>query len=334
MKIGMVGLGRMGAEMVKRLTAGGHECVVYDRDEGKRNALVPLARVQLAASIDELAEYLMPEPGEAGPRVVWCMLPAGAPTEETVHQLAMILSPGDIVIDGGNSFYKDDVRRATELSRQSIHYLDVGVSGGVWGRERGYCLMFGGSKDAAQILDPVFRTLAPQESDAKGYIHCGPPGSGHFVKMVHNGIEYGMMQALAEGFHLLENAKQESVEASYRYNLDLAGISETWRRGSVVSSWLLDLTALALKQDAVLTNYSGRVEDSGEGRWTVQAAIERGVPADVITSSLFARFRSRETPSYADKLLSAMRHGFGGHGEAAKGAGGPAARPTELRKGA
>jgi 6-phosphogluconate dehydrogenase len=262
------------------------------------------------------------------PRAVWLMLPAGEITEHTLAELAKLLEPGDIVIDGGNSFYKDDIRRAALLRERSLHYVDVGTSGGVWGLERGYCMMIGGDKDVVAHLDPIFATLAPGKGGiaatpgrpdgdraSQGYIHCGPNGAGHFVKMIHNGIEYGLMQAYAEGFDILRHANSDALPQAQRFDLDLGDIAEVWRRGSVITSWLLDLTAAALAEDAELANYSGIVADSGEGRWTVMAAIEEAVPAEVLTASLYARFRSRVKESFADKLLSAMRHGFGGHVE-------------------
>jgi 6-phosphogluconate dehydrogenase len=314
MELGMVGLGRMGANMVRRLMRGGHNCVVFDlsadavqemRGEGANGA----------SSLDEFAEAL------TRPRIAWVMVPAGEATESTVAALASRLEAGDIIIDGGNSYFKDDVRRAETLEAKGIRYVDVGTSGGVWGLERGYSLMIGGPEDAVQHLDPLFKTLAPGRGDIpgtagraeesstaeEGYLHCGPSGAGHFVKMVHNGIEYGMMQAMAEGFDLMN-----SVE---RYDLDLADIAELWRRGSVITSWLLDLTAAALIKDPALVGYSGYVQDSGEGRWTIQTAVEEGVPADVLAASLFARFRSRQEHTFAEEVLSAMRQGFGGHVE-------------------
>ncbi|HXC63292.1 MAG TPA: decarboxylating 6-phosphogluconate dehydrogenase, partial [bacterium] len=263
------------------------------------------------------------------PRVVWVMVPAGAPTEDTVMALAAELEAGDIVIDGGNSYFKDDVRRAGLLKAKGIHYLDAGTSGGVWGLERGYCLMVGGPAEAFQATEAIFKTLAPGKGDIpvtpnlkaasataeQGYLYCGPSGSGHFVKMIHNGIEYGLMQAYAEGFDILRGAASDKLPAGERYQLPLDSISELWRRGSVVSSWLLDLTALALNEDAALSGFTGSVEDSGEGRWTVQAAVDEAVPAEVLTASLFARFRSRQDHTFGEKMLSAMRHGFGGHVE-------------------
>jgi 6-phosphogluconate dehydrogenase len=310
----MVGLGRMGANMARRLMRGGHECVVYDRNPATVRAFEKDG-AQGAGSLAELATIL------SAPRAAWLMLPAGDVTEQFVHALAEHFAAGDIIVDGGNSFFKDDMQRAATRAARGIHYLDVGTSGGVWGLERGYCLMIGGAKSAVERLDPVFRVLAPGPGDIPrtpgrsgppdsvehGYLHCGPAGAGHLVKMVHNGIEYGMMQAYAEGFELLKRAPG--------YELDAAAIAEVWRRGSVVTSWLLDLSAAALVQDPDLDHYTGRVQDSGEGRWTVQTAVEAGVPAHVLSAALYARFRSRQDGTFADKLLSAMRHGFGGHTE-------------------
>ncbi len=314
MQLGMVGLGRMGSNMVRRLMRGGHDCVVFD--------LSPESVKQLegegaggAKSLEDFADNL------SKPRAAWVMVPAGEPTDQTVMALAELFEPGDIIIDGGNSYFKDDLRREQQLAEKGIHYVDVGTSGGVWGLERGYCMMIGGPEEAVERLDPVFATLAPGPGEIErtpgrdgatarvehGYLHCGPAGAGHFVKMIHNGIEYGMMQAYAEGFDILKSVG--------RYNLDLAEIAEVWRRGSVVTSWLLDLTATALLKDPQLSAYSGFVQDSGEGRWTVLTAVEEAVPADVLSASLYARFRSRQEHTFAEKVLSAMRHGFGGHTE-------------------
>jgi 6-phosphogluconate dehydrogenase len=321
MQLGMVGLGRMGGNIVRRLMGNGHGCVVFDRS---RDAVVELAREGAtgAATLDELVAKL------DKPRAVWVMLPAGQPTEDTVNELCRPMDQGDIVIDGGNSFYKDDIRRAQALQTRGIHYVDVGTSGGVWGLERGYCMMIGGDTEAVLRLDPIFSALAPGPGNIprtpgrdgrdprveSGYLHCGPSGSGHFVKMVHNGIEYGLMQAYAEGLSILRAASERpGVE---RYELDLADIAEVWRRGSVISSWLLDLTADALAADPKLDGFEGYVEDSGEGRWTLITAIESAVPANVLSAALYARFRSREERSFADRMLSAMRKGFGGHVEA------------------
>ena len=322
MQLGMIGLGRMGANMVRRLQRGGHSAVVYDRDAANVAALVKEGATG-AASLDEFCAKLTP------PRAAWVMVPAGAPTEETVTALAERFSAGDVVVDGGNSYYKDDVRRARVFAAKGISYLDVGTSGGVWGLERGYCLMVGGEKKAFDHLLPIWRTLAPGRGDIaptpgrrpmpgtadEGYLYCGPSGAGHFVKMVHNGIEYGLMQAYAEGFDIFRNADSKSLPEDMRYDLPIADIAELWRRGSVVGSWLLDLTASALAEDPTLSGYTGYVEDSGEGRWTVQAAIEEAVPAEVLSAALFARFRSRQEHTFAEKILSAMRKKFGGHVE-------------------
>ena len=322
MQLGMIGLGRMGGNMVRRLIRGGHTCVVYDRNPASVQELVKEGATG-AKSLDDLIGKLQI------PRAAWVMVPAGAPTEQTVMDLATLMQPGDILIDGGNSNYKDDVRRAQTLKPRGIRYLDVGTSGGIWGLERGYCLMIGGEQEAVRHLDPIFRTLAPgrgtiprtpgrksQDGTAEeGYLHCGPVGAGHFVKMVHNGIEYGLMHALAEGFDILRNADTDGRPLELRYSLPLADIAEVWRRGSVLSSWLLDLTASALSEDAALEKFTGSVEDSGEGRWTVMTAIEEAVPADVISAALYARFRSRQEHTFAEKILSAMRYKFGGHVE-------------------
>lgn len=322
MQLGMVGLGRMGANMVRRLMKGGHTCVVYDRNPENTETLVGEGAIG-TASLDDLVATL------EKPRAAWVMVPAGSPTEETVKALATRMDAEDILIDGGNSHYKDDVRRAKALKARGIRYVDAGTSGGVWGLERGYCLMIGGDPEAVRHLDPLFRTLAPGRGDIartpgrersegtaeEGYLHCGPVGAGHFVKMVHNGIEYGLMQAFAEGFDVLRNARTDKLPEELRYSLPLAEIAEVWRRGSVLGSWLLDLTASALIEDATLRSYTGFVEDSGEGRWTVMAALEEAVPADVITASLYARFRSRQEHTFAEKVLSTMRHKFGGHVE-------------------
>ncbi|MGA7684836.1 MAG: decarboxylating 6-phosphogluconate dehydrogenase [Terriglobales bacterium] len=323
MQLAMVGLGRMGANMTRRLMQGGHELVVSD--------LSPDAVKELAGegatgsnSIDDLVSKL------TAPRAAWVMVPSGDPTEKTVQTLLARMEKGDTIIDGGNSFFKDDVRRAEMCAVKGIHYVDVGTSGGVWGLERGYCMMIGGPKEAVQRLDPIFKTLAPGSGDIPrtpgfdkrsaagstaedGYIHCGPSGSGHFVKMVHNGIEYGIMQAYAEGFDIFKNATGKDLPTNIRYDLNLPDIAEVWRRGSVISSWLLDLTAMALVENPALTEYSGFVQDSGEGRWTINAAIEEAVPAEVLTAALYARFRSRQEHTFADKMLSAMRQKFGGH---------------------
>ena len=311
MQLAMVGLGRMGANMVRRLMRGGHECVVYDHNADTVKTLVTEG-AKGASSLDELVAKLK------APRAVWIMLPAGAPTEDTVAALGARLSAGDAIIDGGNSYYKDDIRRAAAVKPKGIHYLDAGTSGGIWGVDRGYCLMIGGPDEAFARLEPIFATLAPGRGEIErtpgrekapgtaeqGYLHCGPAGSGHFVKMIHNGIEYGLMQAYGEGFDILRGSE---------FKLPLSEIAELWRRGSVVSSWLLDLCAMALLEDPQLGRFTGFVQDSGEGRWTIQAAIEEAVPAEVLSMSLFARFRSRQQHTFSEKLLSAMREKFGGH---------------------
>lgn len=311
MQIGIVGLGRMGGNIAKRLMRKGHECVVYDIDPARAADLAGEG-ARPAASIDGFAAHL------TTPRTVWVMLPAGEITETAVEALGAVLSPDDTIIDGGNTFYKDDMRRAKTLAQRAIHYLDVGTSGGIWGLERGFCLMVGGEEKIFDRAEPLLKALAPggtaQNSRAEqGYVYCGPSGSGHFVKMVHNGIEYGLMQAYAEGFDILHKAASKELPSEQRFDLNLADIAEVWRHGSVVNSWLLDLIALALSEDSALEAFSGYVEDSGEGRWSLMAAIEEAVPAPVLSAALYARFRSRETHSYADKLLSAMRNRFGGH---------------------
>lgn len=325
MELGMIGLGRMGGNIVRRLMRHGHSCAVYDTNADAVQQL-GLEGAHASADLAALVKQL------SRPRAVWVMLPAGAITEAAVTALGDLLEPGDCIIDGGNSNYKDDVRRAQTLAPKGVHYIDVGTSGGVWGLERGYCLMIGGDKGTVDRLDPIFKALAPgigtiertpargqRESNAEqGYLHTGPAGSGHFVKMVHNGIEYGLMQAYAEGLDILKGVGQESIPAERRYDLDLSEITELWRRGSVVSSWLLDLSANALAEDPQLKSFSGRVDDSGEGRWTIQAAIEEAVPADVLSAALYARFRSRQDHTFAEKLLSAMRKQFGGHQESHK----------------
>ncbi len=326
MQIGMIGLGRMGGNMVRRLLQGGHECVVYDRNPAAVEELSKEGAIG-ATSIEDFVEKL------STPKTAWVMVPAGAPTEATVRDLGERLSAGDVVIDGGNSHFKDDVRRAGELREKGVHYVDAGTSGGVWGLERGYCLMIGGDREVVERLDPIWKTLAPgrgeippspgregkQSTAEDGYLHCGPAGSGHFVKMIHNGIEYGLMQAYAEGFDIFRNANSKELPEEHRFDLDLADIAELWRRGSVVTSWLLDLTAMALAESPDLSGYTGFVQDSGEGRWTVQTAVEEGVPANVLAASLFSRFRSRQEHTFAEKVLSAMRHKFGGHVERPSG---------------
>jgi 6-phosphogluconate dehydrogenase len=322
MQIGVIGLGRMGGNIARRLIRNGHEVVVYDRDS-KAVASVEDDGATGAAGLAALVQYLRP------PRAVWIMLPAGKITEDTVVALAKILAPGDIVVDGGNTFWKDDIRRAKFLNERNIHHIDVGTSGGTWGLDRGYCMMIGGAKETVDRLDPIFRALAPgignlprtpgrdgRDPRAEhGYIHAGPHGAGHFVKMVHNGIEYGLMQAFAEGFDILKNANTDNLPADERFDLDLTDIAEVWRRGSVISAWLLDLTASALTADPKLDGFEGVVEDSGEGRWTIMAAIEEAVPADVLSAALYTRFRSRRDHTFAEKILSAMRQGFGSHVE-------------------
>jgi 6-phosphogluconate dehydrogenase len=320
MQLGMIGLGRMGANMARRLLRAGHRCVVYDLNPDNVRLLAGEGAIG-AASLDDLVDQLTP------PRAVWLMVPAGPPTEQTVQALAERLAAGDVVVDGGNSYYKDDVRRAGMLQARGIHYMDVGTSGGVWGLERGYCLMVGGPLELFARLEPIFKALAPGRgalprtparahlngTAEDGYLHCGPVGAGHFVKMIHNGIEYGLMQAYAEGFDILRQANSPALPEEHRYDFNLADIAEVWRRGSVISSWLLDLTAMALAEDPALANYSGFVEDSGEGRWTILAAIEEAVPAHVLSASLYARFRSRQAHTFGEKVLSAMRFKFGGH---------------------
>jgi 6-phosphogluconate dehydrogenase len=326
MQLGMVGLGRMGSNMTRRLVRGGHQVVVSDLSADAVKHLAGEGAVG-SSSLEDLVSKLN------APRAVWVMVPAGGPTEQTVQKLAQHMRAGDTIIDGGNSYFKDDVRRSNQSKEKGIHYVDVGTSGGVWGLERGYCMMIGGPKEAVQRLDPIFKTLAPGKGEISrtpgreklggtaedGYIHCGRSGSGHFVKMVHNGIEYGLMQAYAEGFDIFKNATSPDLPADLRYDLNLADIAEVWRRGSVVSSWLLDLTAMALLENPSLSNFTGFVQDSGEGRWTVQAAMEESVPAEVLTSSLYTRFRSRQQHTFAEKILSAMRNKFGGHVERAAG---------------
>ncbi|HEY2391116.1 MAG TPA: decarboxylating 6-phosphogluconate dehydrogenase [Candidatus Angelobacter sp.] len=320
MQLGMVGLGRMGGNMVRRLMRAGHECVVTDLSPKNVNELAGEG-AKGSTSLDDFISKL------AKPRAAWVMVPAGDPTEQTVNALAEKFEKGDIIIDGGNSYYKDDIRRSQQLKSKGIHYIDVGTSGGVWGLERGYCMMIGGPKEAFDHLDPIFKTLAPGIGEIprtpgreklggtseQGYIYCGPSGAGHFVKMVHNGIEYGLMQAYAEGFDIFRNANSDQLPEAQRYDLNLTDIAEVWRRGSVVSSWLLDLTAMALAENPALSEYTGVVQDSGEGRWTVTAALEEAVPADVLTAALYTRFRSRQEHTFAEKILSAMRQKFGGH---------------------
>jgi 6-phosphogluconate dehydrogenase len=323
MRLGMVGLGKMGANMTRRLMRGGHEVVVTDLSTENVSKIKSEGAIA-SASLDDFVSKL------AKPRIAWLMVPAGGPTEQTVQALGQKMQAGDILIDGGNSYFKDDVRRSQQLKDRGIQYVDVGTSGGVWGIDRGYCMMIGGPKEAVQQLDPIFKTLAPGRGDIprtpgrekmggtaeEGYMYCGPSGAGHFVKMVHNGIEYGLMQAYAEGFDIFKNASSKEVPEDHRYDLNLADIAEVWRRGSVVSSWLLDLTSMALAENPSLSEYSGFVQDSGEGRWTIQAAIDEAVPVDVLSAALFTRFRSRQEHTFAEKMLSAMRQKFGGHIEA------------------
>src|SRR5262245_22390885 len=340
MQLGVVGLGRMGANIVRRLMRNKHRCVVFDSNAKVRAALAKEG-ASAAGSLAELATML----GEK-PRAVWVMLPAGRITEETIVRLGELLQADDIIIDGGNTFYKDDIRRAKTLAAKHIRYVDCGTSGGVWGVERGYCLMIGGPKAAVDHLDPIFSALAPGPGEIprtpgrekhdpraeRGYIHAGPSGAGHFVKMVHNGIEYGLMQAYAEGFDILRNKDSTDLPEDERFALNIPDIAEVWRRGSVVSSWLLDLSAAALAKDPQLNEFSGFVQDSGEGRWTIEAAIEEAVPAEVLSSALFARFRSRQQHTFADKMLSAMRLGFGGHIEGSE-PNDPEPKPKDLQTG-
>ena len=334
MQLGMIGLGRMGANMVRRLLKGGHDCVVFDMSSDAVNEMAK-ERATGSSSLADLVKKL------AKPRVVWLMVPA-AVVDKTIADLLPSLEPGDILIDGGNSYYIDDIRRAKELMPKRIHYVDVGTSGGVWGLERGYCMMIGGEPEVVKRLDPIFATLAPGRGDIprtpgreklggtaeQGYLHCGPNGAGHFVKMVHNGIEYGVMAAYAEGLGVLRSAnvgkETHAVDAEttplrdpehYQYDLNLPDIAELWRRGSVIASWLLDLTASALSKDAALAGFAGRVSDSGEGRWTIKAAIDEAVPAHVLSAALYERFSSRGEADFADRVLSAMRYEFGGHVE-------------------
>ena len=326
MQLGMIGLGRMGGNIVRRLLRAGHACVVYDANPKSVAELAALGATP-ASSLEDLVTKL-----DQRPRAAWVMLPAGDITEATVATLGGLLAPDDILIDGGNSNFKDDVRRAKDLAAKGVRYMDVGTSGGVWGLERGYCLMIGGERAAFEFLDPIFAALAPGAGDIprtedrgdrdprveQGYLYAGPPGAGHFVKMIHNGIEYGMMQAFAEGFDILQSRASEKLPEGERYDFDLADVAEVWRRGSVVTSWLLDLSASARATDGKLETFSGHVEDSGEGRWTIDAAVEQAVPADVLAAALFVRFRSRQSHTFAEKMLSAMRLGFGGHVEKPK----------------
>ena len=334
-QLGMVGLGRMGSNMVRRLMRAGHECVVYDHTQEHVKQIAGEGAVG-SESLADLASKLTP------PRSVWAMVPAGDITEQVVHDIAEVLEEGDAIIDGGNSYYRDDIRRAAEVGEKGIDYIDCGTSGGVFGLDRGYCLMIGGPDAAVERLDPIFKTLSPGVESAErtpgrsgepnaaenGYLHCGPNGAGHFVKMVHNGIEYGMMAAYAEGLNILKNANAGKVKREmdaetaplehpeyYQYDLDIPQVAEVWRRGSVVGSWLLDLTAASLQKSGDLSDFEGRVSDSGEGRWTSIAAIEEGVPAGVLTTALYERFASRDLDDFANRVLSAMRYQFGGHRE-------------------
>ncbi len=325
MKLGIIGLGRMGGNISRRLMKAGHETVVWDRND-KAIADLKDEGATPATGLDDMREKL------GTPAIFWVMLPAGDPTEQTIQSLADTCVEGDVVIDGGNTFYKDDIRRAKQLREKKTHYVDVGTSGGVWGLERGYCMMIGGPKEVVDMLDPIFDALAPglgniprtpdrmgQEGEdpraEKGYIHAGPAGSGHFVKMVHNGIEYGLMEAYAEGFDVLAGKNKDILPEDERFDLNLTDIAEVWRRGSVISSWLLDLSAAALAKDQSLEKFSGKVADSGEGHWTIAAAMEQATPVNVLTAALFSRYRSRVDHTFGDKLLSAMRYGFGGHVE-------------------
>ena len=325
MDIGIIGLGRMGGNIARRLMQGGHKCVVLDRNQDAVKDVTKDGAAAAKDSADMLAQL-------TSPRAVWLMLPAGAITEQVLAEVAGEMKQGDIIIDGGNSYYKDDIRRAKALREKGINYVDVGTSGGVWGLERGYCLMIGGDEKVVAHLDPIFACLAPglgkiertpgrERRDPRpehGYVYCGPAGSGHFAKMIHNGIEYGLMQAYAEGFDILRNKSSDVLPADERFTFDLADLAEVWRRGSVISSWLLDLCAIALAKDGDLKSFTGSVADSGEGRWTVEAAIEEAVPADVLSTALYTRFRSRRDHTFAEKLLSAMRYEFGGHIEQKK----------------
>ena len=316
MQLGMIGLGRMGGNMVRRLMQGGHDLFVYDRSAEAVQQMVQEGATG-AGSLADLVEQL------DTPRAIWVMVPAGGPTDQTVNELADFMDAEDIIIDGGNSYFKDDVRRAGALTKRNLHYIDVGTSGGIWGLERGYCMMIGGEQAVVEHLDPIFQTLAPGPDQGvtpsskaeNGYMYAGPAGAGHFVKMIHNGIEYGMMQAFAEGFEIFKEAASEKVDEAHQYDLDLHEIAEVWRHGSVVGSWLLDLLEIALRGDQTLSDFSGHVGDSGEGRWTIQTAIEEDVPAHVLTASLYTRFQSRQDSTYAGKVLSALRHQFGGHVE-------------------
>jgi len=326
MQLGMIGLGRMGGNMVRRLMRNGHTCSVFDLSPDNVNALVKEGATG-SNSMEAFVKSL------TKPRAAWVMVPAGAATDSTVMKLASLMEAGDTIIDGGNSYFKDDIRRSKKVAEKGITYVDVGTSGGVWGIDRGYCMMVGGPDDVVKRLDPILKTLAPGIGTVDktpgrgskggtaedGYLHCGTAGAGHFVKMVHNGIEYGLMQAYAEGFDIIKFANSGEVAEEHRFTFDLAEIAEVWRRGSVVGSWLLDLTAMALIEDPELSKFTGNVQDSGEGRWTIMAAIEEAVPCDVLSASLYTRFRSRQDHTFAEKLLSGMRNKFGGHVERASG---------------
>jgi 6-phosphogluconate dehydrogenase len=321
-RLAMIGLGRMGANIARRLMRGGHEIVAFDRDAA---AIATLASEGAtgAISLEEVVANL------GAPRIFWVMLPAGVATQSTVDELMELAEPGDIIIDGGNSFYKDDIKRGATAREKQLHYVDVGTSGGVWGLDRGYCMMIGGDRETVDLLDPIFDTLSPGygaipctpgrntpgDRAEHGYIHAGPTGAGHFVKMVHNGIEYGLMQAYAEGFDILKSKSSERLAPEERFDINLTDVAEVWRRGSVISSWLLDLCAIGLVKDPMLEQFTGQVSDSGEGQWTIDAAMEEAVPAYVLSAALFARYRSRVDHTFGDKLLSAMRFGFGGHVE-------------------
>jgi 6-phosphogluconate dehydrogenase len=322
MRVAVIGLGRMGSNITRRLMLASHEVVVFDRNVETVATLEGEGAIA-AASLEEAVGHMRDR------KIFWVMLPAGEPTETTIATLIALCAPGDIIIDGGNSFYKDDIRRAERCAAHELHYVDVGTSGGVWGLERGYCMMIGGDKATVDFLDPVFAALAPGSGHIEptkgrnavdtraehGYIHAGPAGAGHFVKMIHNGIEYGLMQAYAEGFDILQRKSLDTLPENERFDLNLPDIAEVWRRGSVISSWLLDLSAIALNKDPQLSTFSGNVSDSGEGRWTIDAAMEEAVPVHVLSAALFARYRSRTADTFGDKLLSAMRFGFGGHVE-------------------
>lgn len=322
MRLAMIGLGRMGGNISRRLMRGGHTVVAFDRDSAALDALVSDGAIG-AISLEDVVASM------SAPRIFWVMLPAGVATQSTVDELMELSEPGDIIIDGGNSFYKDDIKRGAAARKKQLHYVDVGTSGGVWGLDRGYCMMIGGDKETVDLLDPIFETLSPGygsipctpgrdtpgDRAERGYIHAGPTGAGHFVKMIHNGIEYGLMQAYAEGFDILKSKSSERLAPEERFDINLTDVAEVWRRGSVISSWLLDLCAIGLVKDPMLEQFTGQVSDSGEGQWTIDAAMEEAVPAYVLSAALFARYRSRVDHTFGDKLLSAMRFGFGGHVE-------------------